>query len=256
MKKYIVNRKSCIGLIILLAIFFGSYTLCPTYAIESTPSGKTASSSGSLIDKINELKIEVASKVAVLKLQINKKLQNKVYLGKIKSISEDEINLENPKGVRKVYLNKFTIFQNDLKKTPKKPLSMNEIFEEELKDASSSTSLIAALGEVDDKNILNAKKVVKFNNFKGFPKINFLWGQVKKNNFSNIVIENRDQKEVNVIVDQNTEVFEGNTELKLSQVQANRHIAVSGKLNEKDQSFKADLIYIIEGSMLKPNKKL
>ncbi len=232
------------SLFMVVLIFILICIVLPVGAVDSTPSAKQASPSGSLIDKINELKSEVASKVAVLKLQINKKLQNKVYLGLIKNISEKEVDLENPKGARKILLNAYTVYQSDAKKVIKNP-KLSDIFKEELKGASSSTTLVAALGDVDDKNILTAKKVIKFNSFKGFPMISFTWGQVKSNNASSITIVNKDGKDVKILVSQNIDT---------SQIQANKYVVVSGELDE-DQDFNADFIYIIEGSMLKPNTK-
>lgn len=168
----------------LLIFFYFLFTVPYSYAATATQSAKTASDSSKLAtlkDKIEALKKEVASKAANLKLEINQKLQNKAFVGQVTEITNSKIAIENRAGAKIIVVDEYTLYQDTTAKTKKKAVTQKDF---------AKGDYIASLGDVDDKNVMTAKKVTKLS------KTNFdqketqiVWGQVVSVNGHNITIK-------------------------------------------------------------------
>ena len=69
------------------------YTLYPAHALDSTPSAEIKT-------KLEALKQAIASKAAIIKQEINHKLQNKAYVGLVKTKSLSVIFTLLPSGIK------------------------------------------------------------------------------------------------------------------------------------------------------------
>lgn len=158
--------------------FFRLNSLYPVYA-------QTDSTNSSNIQrKIEELKKEIASKAAKLKTEINKKLQNKAISGAVDSVDleNNKISLNTTSGITNIETFDFTSFTNQ--KTSKKTLTIKELKKDDY---------LVALGDLNDKGILTAKKVIvteKVDN----SGLTILWGQVQSIQGNSIVIKTATEK--------------------------------------------------------------
>lgn len=218
--------------LILLLIFINHKSLFinPVFAANSTPSADIKS-------KLEELKREIASKAAVLKLEVDKKLQNKAYIGKIKTKSDSTLTIASKNGPRIININQDTEFISTIKG---KKYSQKLLGEEDY---------IATLGDIDENQVLTAKKIILLNPIPNIlnPKI-YLWGQVvvisdeQSSSSSKLVtIKGKDLKNVSV-------------SLSNQKVKLNDFVILTGTKN-KNEIFEADFVYIIpKGGFLKSKK--
>ncbi len=227
------------GLGILFAIFcliFAflyplPYTLYPGYAADSTPSASVKA-------KLDILKQEIASKAAKLKSEINQKLQNKAYIGTVKTKSDEHsstgfktITLAVSSGLKLVTVNQDTIYET---KSKRSKFSLKSLAEEDY---------VAALGDVDEIGTLIAKKIIlQPDPTKDVTSV--FWGQVISLS-EKLVIKTKDLKNITVTAGDNT---------NFSDVKLNDFIIVTGVVNDS-QILKADFIYVIpQGGFLKTKK--
>jgi len=176
------------NLIALFIILYSLFLPINIEAIESSPSANVKA-------KLDELKAEIASKASKLKQEINRKLQNKVYTGIIKSKSSSSITLAYKEGTRLVSINQDTIFEDDNppKKGAKKVTPGINTLKEEVN--------IAALGDVDDTGVLHAKRIVILEPPIPNPQPpTYLWGQIVSESDDLITVKTKDGKNAAVSV--------------------------------------------------------
>jgi len=258
-KRFIVyglrrSRKLCLSFIVLalvLTIYHIPYTI---YAVDSTPSADIKS-------KLEELKREIASKAAKLKQEVNKKLKDKAYVGKVKLKSNSSLTLAAISGPKIVSINQDTVFESkqslpskDGKIKTKQKFSQKTLANEDFSAEGANLSIVA-LGDIDETAVLTAKKIVLLPaSPAGGPtpgeqlKIH-IWGQViaisdeRSSSTSKLVtIKNRDNKNIAVSLPS------GQT------VKLNNFVILTGQLN-KNEIFEAEFIYVIpQGGFIKPKK--
>ncbi len=210
----------------LIAIFIFlypiPYTLYPVYAADS-------SSSADIKAKVQQFIKESASKAAQLKKELEKALQNRAYVGKVKTKSESAITLASKNGPRIVNINQDSEFESQVKG---KKYSMKLLSEEDY---------IAALGDTDENQVLTAKKIILLNPIPQTldPKT-YLWGQVAAISDKLTTLKDRNLKNVSVSLDQ--------------KVKLNDFVILTGTKGKND-IFEADFVYIIpQGGFIKPKK--
>lgn len=211
-------------------LFFLLFTVtCPlstTFAADSTPSADIKA-------KLDELKREIASKAAKLKQEINKKLLNKAYVGKVKTISTTTFSLGTGTGPKIVTINQDTIFESNVKL--KQKFSRKILAEE---------NYIAALGDIDEGGVLTAKKVILLPSA-GWRTKTYLWGQLISRSDSLATVKNKDLKNIAVSLS----LADIKDDLKI-----NEFIIMTGQFN-KNEIFEAEFVYVIpQGGILKPKK--
>lgn len=204
-------------ILILLFVFsfINHYSLFinHVFAAESTPSAN-------IKEKLEELKKEIASKAAKLKEEVGRKLEDKAYAGHVKKISENSITLDNSSGVKIISLKEDTIFESKIK--TRKKLSKKTIGEEDF---------LIALGDIDDTQVLNAKKIILQTSPKKFTKTSF-WGQIAKITDKLITLKDKEGKTISATLLSETEVKEG------------QFVILTGIVNE-NKIFEAEFVYII-----------
>ena len=153
---------------LVFSIFIGlSLLFLPdkiSYAANATQSAiQTEASSSGISSKLDDLKKEIASKAANLKMDVDKKTQNKAFFGKITSMSTDTItvvSLQTDLSVtstssslsKTIKLSEYTLYQNKTSQKSKKVLTAEGL---------QSGDTIVGLGDIDEKGLMNAKKIIK-----------------------------------------------------------------------------------------------
>ncbi|MBI2022568.1 hypothetical protein HYS97_01825 [Candidatus Daviesbacteria bacterium] len=213
---FMVHGKIFLLLFLFLLLTINSKQ--PTiFAQESSQSGKTASKSATLTEKINALIKESASKAAALKTEVHKKLENKAVAGKVSFVQGSKIILKNTKGDRTILVTEYTQYQTGNQK-PSKSLSFKNVKEEDF---------IVALGDIDDKSNLNAKKIVFLDNYKTQEKF-AVWGQVQSVVGNVLNLKDKNGKPQKVILRPGTEIRLGNEEASRLDLKPNSQVIAVG----------------------------
>ncbi len=109
MRKWTIENGQLKIIITLFAFSFSilnsQFSIPTAKAIESSPSANVKS-------KLEELKKEIASKAAKLKTEVDRKLKNKAYSGKVKVKSDQSITLAANTGPKIVSVNQDTIYES------------------------------------------------------------------------------------------------------------------------------------------------
>lgn len=158
-----------ISLKVIIIIIVINFILTPAQAAESTPSAdplRQSDSEASIKSKLEELKKEIASKAAILKTEVDRKLKDKAYIGLVKESSTISLTLAGRSGPKKVNLNQDTLYESKLRS--RKNFAQKNI---------ASDDYIAALGDVDEQGVLTARKVILLPTPNSELKT-YLWGQI------------------------------------------------------------------------------
>ncbi len=242
MKKGLRLQALDVSLTIFLLLPTAS-SLLPVYAVDSTPSA-------SIKTKLEELKKEIASKAAKLKQEVNQKLQNKAFVGFVKSKSEKTITIASSNGAKIISVNLDTTYETKSKKVK---YSLKSLSEEDY---------IAALGDVDETGSLVAKKIVLLPD-PGKDSKAITWGQVVSVSDSIVIrtpslqaplIKTRTDKNITVTINPNTEFKKGEQDLNFSEVKLNDFVIVVGN-TDNPSVLKSVFIYVIpQGGFIKSKK--
>lgn len=229
-------RLKIIFLFSLLLISHQSLIVNHAYSAEATPSSIQA--------KLDELKKEIASKAASLKNNVNKKIQNKAYLGVIIENNTSSIKIVSIKGDRTININEYTLFQ-DTGKGAKKNLTIKDI---------AKDNTVVVLGDVDDRGVMTAKKVIRIpKREKVEPK--FLWGQIQQVSNGTIKILNKDNKALNIPTTGNTLFKLGQEESSLADAKVKKFLVAH--MTGKEGAETAKYIYYIPSvGFIKPEKRV
>lgn len=213
--------RKIITIIIFISIIIFIVPL--SLATESTPSADVKA-------KLEELKKEIASKAAKFKQEVNRKLKDKAYIGKLKSKSSDTLTLATRTGPKIVNINEDTVFERNFK--GKSKFSAKTIAEEDY---------LAALGDVDENGVLTAKKVILL------PTTNYqlkthLWGQIIAISDKLITVKDKNLKNFAVSIQDQ------------SLVRLNDFTILTGLIGKND-IFEAEFVYVLKkGGILKSKK--
>lgn len=226
----IVPAIISVFLLFFIQLYAIPYTLHPTLAQESSPSAEIKS-------KLEQLKAEIASKAAKLKQEINKTLQNKAYVGSIKSLSENSITLASVTGPKIVNINQDTVYDSEVAKTK---YSLKNAEEEDY---------ISALGDIDDTGVLTARKIILMP--KKTDKKVITWGQITTLG-NNLMIKTKDSKNVKILLKDATTFQKGTNEIDIDKVKINDFVVVVSDQNAQEV-LTANFVYIVpQGMTIKP----
>lgn len=234
---------------VIMLFVLSFYLLHSTFYIPPIHAQEPATQSSSLLQKIDSIKTEIASKAAALKNEVSQKMSDKALLGQIKFI--DTINKTSAKitiqtksnSSQVVLINEYTVIEGPgLKPNTKKILSLKDL---------TDSDMIIGLGDIDDKNNLNAKKIVKLEKYVPDSKVT-VWGNVEAIDGANIRVKKKDGSLINLQTSKNTLYKVGGDDADVSEVTINRTIIAVG-LEKPDQKLETRFIYM-SGS-LDPVKK-
>ncbi len=229
----VTSKIAALILVILFFLYPIPYTLYPVSAADSTPSADIKA-------KLEELKKEIASKAAALKQQVDKKLQNKAYVGKLKTKSTTALTIATKNGPKIVNINQDTVFDTQIKSVKgQKTPTLKSLAEEDY---------LAALGDVDETGVLTAKKVILLptpdsqQHTTPSGSKTYLWGQIVSVSDQLATLKDKDSKTVAVSLPDS------------STVKLNDFVILTGN-KAKNDIFKAEFVYVIpQGGILKPKK--
>lgn len=201
------------SIILLVFLYPIPYTLYPISAADSTPSADVK-------QKLEALKQEIASKAAKLKQEVNKKLQDKAYTGKLLKKTANTLTIASGDKSRLISINQDTIYQNFSK--PNLSLGFKDLDVEDK---------IAALGDIDDQQVLHAKKIIWLPQ----PKANqpqtektSYWGQITSVETPNITIKQRDSKIKTISISEKAILKKGSEEINFSKLRVGDFVIISG----------------------------
>lgn len=202
---------SIMGFLLLL---LNTYYFIPNtvHAADSTPSAD-------IRVKLEELKRAIASKAATIKLEVDKMLKDKTYIGKVKNISSTNLKLETKNGLKVVNISQDTQYASDVSK---KRYSQKLITEEDY---------LAALGNVDDTGALVSRKIILLPTPNPEAKT-YLWGQIINISDKSITLKDRSSKKTVVLLSNQTNVKKSD------------FVILTGSFG-KDDTFEADFVYVI-----------
>lgn len=212
--------KGGLALFFILAALFWPME---SSAIDSTPSAEVKS-------KLETLKLEIASKAAKLKTEIGKKISNKAYIGTVASKTSNLLSITIKSATVSAEITQDTVYSS----SGKSKFSFSTI---------KTGDFIAALGEVDEKQILHAKRIVQLpaltNVGRGGP--TYFWGRIISVSDDLATLKNKEGKIGTFILK------EISTDIKI-----NDFVIVTGKVN-KNAILEARFINIIpKGFVIKP----
>lgn len=213
MRKFLIAALFC-------TLYIVNYTFAQSViAAESTPSAAVK-------DKLQALQTEIASKAAKLKTEISKKLQNKAYIGIVKSKSASTLTLAARSGTKVVNINQDTIYEPaSLTTSPRGGAGKKGALKEE--------NYIAALGDVDETGVLTARKIVLLAN--GQPQTKtVLWGQLISISDDLATISDKSGKNIALSLKTQTPIKQ------------NQFIIVSGYFGKND-ILNAKFLFVIPG---------
>lgn len=193
-------------------------------------SAQESSESATLMQKLNALKQDIASKAAEIKNEVNKKVQNKAIIGSILLIDDTEMTIQTLNSTKTIKYDEFT-----------------EIIGAKGKEIKVETlevdDRVAALGDVDDKNNLVAQRLVYLDNFAS-NSAQLVYGQIQKSTGNTITIQTKDGQTKNLTTNSQTNFFLGNNEASILDAKVEQNLLTRATL-QKDGSLKARFIYFI-----------
>lgn len=229
-----MNRTNKALLLLLSALIF-------THLFAPRILAQTASPSGTLLQKLDELKKEIASKAAEIKSDINKKIQDKAVLGAILKIEDDQIIIQGLNATKTVKYDEFTEFIG---------LKERKITVETLEESDK----VAALGDVDDKNNLVARKVILMENF-ATQSASTVWGQISKTTGTTITLKDKSGENQTIVTHNQTVFYLGNNEASIQDAKPEKFMVTRGT-RLKDGSIRARFVYLIPSvGFIKPTQK-
>jgi hypothetical protein len=168
--------KLCFLLFLAFYILYSTFYIPDALATDSTPSAPIKSESADFKQKLKVLQEEIASKAAKLKQEVSQKLQNKAYIGFVKSKSDTSLTIATITGTKIININEFTEYSG--KTATKTKLSFKTL---------AVDDYIAALGDIDDNEVLTSKRILKTEPVKPVTK-QIVFGQVTAVDRDNQVI--------------------------------------------------------------------
>lgn len=223
-------NKVLVSIFTALVIFCG---ISPVFAQEASPSG-------SLLQKLNELKTEIASKAAEIKTEVNKKVQDKAVIGSIIKIETSDIVVQTLNSTKTIKFDEFT----EILGSKNKKIKI---------DTLEEGDNIASLGDIDDKNNLVAKRILYLDKASS-PSADLVWGQIQKSTSPTITLKDKLGEIHNINTNSLTEFYLGNNEASFEDAKAEKFMVARGT-KAPDGSIKAKFVYFIPSvGFVKPGK--
>ncbi len=203
------------------------------YLLTATVSAQSATPSSSLKQKIKDLQTEIASKASQLKKDISQKLQNRAYVGFIKSKNAHSLTLATTTGSKIVNLNEYTIYNGE------KVTNLNQLIVDDY---------VVALGDIDETAVLTAKKVIKLpQSAIGNKKI--IAGEITAVDENNLIIRTTQNQTITAIISPTTTISAKRIQLQKRDLKPGYRVVIVVstplKTNTQTSNPQARFIYVI-----------
>ena len=210
-----------INKLLVISSLFVAFFLLPTTNSELiTVRAADSTPSADIKLKLEQFRAEIASKAAKLKLEVNRKLQNRAYIGEVKQKSKNSLTIATLSGPKIVSIKQDTIL-------PEK--------------TTVEEDYTASLGDIDETGVLTAKKIILLPTPNSELKT-YLWGQIISISDTLVTLKDKNLKSVAVSLPD------------FAKVKNNDFVILTGNMGKND-IFKAEFVYIIpQGGFLKSKK--
>lgn len=228
--------NSLIALVFSFLILHSSFLIPTVKAADSTPSADIET-------KLKSLQDEIASRAAKIKQEISRKLQNRVFVGFIKSKSETSLTLATTAGTRLVNLNDDTVYKGSSQ--PRKGAAKVSL------KSLATDDYVIALGDIDENEVLTARVVIKSDasESKGRQSV---FGQVVSSGDQTITIQDHDGKSTSISTSDETGYKLGKNTGSFGDIKASKPLIAVGEIS-KSGALQARFIYILPyTAILKP----
>lgn len=216
-----------LGICLLFVICYLSFTPLAVYAADSTSSSGL---SDDLKIKLQSLQEEIASRAAKLKEEVSNKLQNRVYIGVVKSKSDSSLIVATKTGSKIVNINQYTEFTSSIKSAKKDAKGI------------SAEDYVAALGDIDDNDVLTAQRIVKMDSPDN-EETKIIWGEVTALGSQDFSLQTKDKSILTFSWDKNTDFQKSGSEGGKVDLSVGNPVIVVGQ-NSKDNLYEAQFIYL------------
>lgn len=216
------------GILILGLITYILFT--PLSVDAATP---TSSPSAEVKSKLKALQEDIASRAARIKAEISQKLQNKAYLGLVKSKSDNSLTLATKSGSKIVSVNQDTEYISTIKSTSKAKFSLKTIIDDDY---------LVALGDIDETAVLTAKRIIKITPPED-QKIKRIWGEITSLGSNQLTLKLKNDSIETVTFNSATEFSLGEINASLNDVKVTKPVVVIGEESDS-KTLKARFIYI------------
>lgn len=211
-------NKFWLKMLIILSLgfqVFGLFLVSDSYAQTASSSGEVkaeaiASSSSDLKSKIKALQDEIASKASQLKNEISDKLQNKAYIGLLKNYDDNSATITYLGDDLSIKINQYTQYSG------KKITNLKSF---------SNGDYVAALGDVDDNDILTAKRLIKLPDAKP-PNKKAILGTIISVTDRTLSIQASDNKSYVINVKPTTTFQSADSQISFSALKATRQVII------------------------------
>ena len=215
-----------------IAITGIAFAISSTAVLATDNTSSLSLNTNSITQKVNEITQEIASKAATLKSQVTQSIQNKLAVGKITSLNNQQLTLQTDTGIITVAVNTYTIYQTD-PASGKQAISLNNL-------AIGDT--VATLGDLDETGVLSAKRVVTLSDQSNqSQKPHYIWGTIQATSEASLKLNDKDNKSIELNIDKNTTFQTGNTQIALPDLKVGFTILA---LKPKESSAAATFIYL------------
>lgn len=196
---------------IILIFCFAFYILHSTFYIP-TALAVDSSPSADIQSKLKDLQAEIASRAANMKNEVNKKLQNKAFNGILATKNTETLTINLKTGTGNININEFTEYIIKGKKL---------IGNDGLKNLAVADPFVA-LGDVDDKGVLTAKRIIKLTKPVTAKKV--VYGIITETSKDKTVLKTLQGDQFSITFDKNTDYQLGKNDGSFDDVKTNQWI--------------------------------
>lgn len=234
-------RLQVVGCSILIFVLLSTVSCC-LLPISAAESSQSATQSADIKSKLKILQEEIASRAAGMKNEVTKKLQNKAYVGMVKSKNSSGIILISKNNEKNVAVNEYTEYVIKSKKS---------IGDAGLKNITTD-STVACLGDIDDKGILTAKRIVKLSSPLPAPET-ITHGIITQISNGIASLQTAQKDKFSISFDKNTEYQIGKSGGSFDDIRANKWVIVKGE-STNSAAIKASYVYIFPNAITVKSK--
>jgi hypothetical protein len=221
--------------VILSFLILNSALIIPELAQAATPSPSQDPAVTEFQQKVEQIKQEAASKAADLKNSVSQNIQNKAYIGTVTTTQDQQLTIQSAKITHSISVDQYTSYLDTGGK--KSPALQN--FKDLKKD-----DFISALGDVDDKGVMHAKKIIR-SKPPTLSEKSATWGQIQSTLVNRLVVMRNDNQKVTFNTDSNTSFGFGNQEIKFTDLKIGNFIIALGSKLDQNNISNAQFIYLL-----------
>lgn len=219
-----MKRVRLLIVLCLLSIFLLSSF---TFFVPTSIAVESSASSNLIQQKLDELKISIASRAAKIKEDLTKRLQNKILVGEVLSTEAKLIQISSDNETRNIITSEYT----DI---PKAKIVGGDY--------------LIALGEIDDKNNLVARKVLVTVRPQELEQ-KIIWGEIALVQKDILNFKPKESTLSGLLVDKNTNIASTSKDLSLTDIKEGTIVVAVG--TQRQDKLQTRFITVIANKTIK-----